>query len=77
MFNSSSFVRSGRLLALVLSAGLFSGCASRQQKALEQARAQAAKTGQAQQVVSVDKNGITTTIIVDPPAPGQTKDRRQ
>jgi hypothetical protein len=75
MFNSSSFIRSGQLLALVLLAGLFSGCASRQQKALEQAKVQAAKTGQAQQVVSVDKNGNTTTIIVDPPAPGQTKDQ--
>jgi hypothetical protein len=42
------------LAVLLLVAGL-SGCASKQEKALEQAKAQAAKTGQAQQVVSVDK----------------------
>ena len=48
------------------------GCASSQQKALDQAKAQAAKTGQAQQVVSVDKNGITTTTVVQPPATGQS-----
>jgi hypothetical protein len=58
----------------VLAAGLFSGCASRQEKALEQAMNQAAKTGQAQQVVSVDKHGITTTTVVQPPAAGQTEE---
>ena len=52
MFNSSSFVHTARLLALVLAAGLFSGCASKQEKALKQAMNQAAKTGQAQRVVS-------------------------
>jgi hypothetical protein len=55
----------------LLVAGL-SGCASKQEKALEQARQQAAKTGQAQQVVTVDKNGTTTTIVVQPPVAGQT-----
>jgi hypothetical protein len=35
---------------------------------------QAAKTGQAQQVVSVDKHGITTTTVVQPPAAGQTEE---
>jgi len=39
---------------------------------LEQAKKQAAATGQAQQVVSMDKNGNTTTTTVQPPAPGQT-----
>ncbi|MGA2634745.1 MAG: hypothetical protein ABSF16_10950 [Terracidiphilus sp.] len=35
---------------------------------------QAAKTGQAQQAVSVDKHGITTTTVVQPPAAGQTEE---
>jgi hypothetical protein len=48
------------------------GCASKQDKALEQARQQAVKTGQAQQVVTVDKSGVTTTTVVQPPAAGQT-----
>ncbi len=59
-------------LALMLAAGVVSGCASKQEKALEQAKQQAAKTGQAQQVVTVDKNGATTTTVVQPPAAGQT-----
>lgn len=74
MFISGSFVRTGRMLALLLAAGLFSGCASKQEKALDQAMSLASKTGQAQQVVSVDKHGITTTTIVDPPAAGQTQE---
>ncbi len=59
-------------LVLVLVAGGLSGCASKQEKALEQAKAQAVKTGQAQQVVTVDKTGATTTTVVQPPAAGQT-----
>ncbi|MGA7342303.1 MAG: hypothetical protein WBE72_24615 [Terracidiphilus sp.] len=58
-------------LVLLLLATLLSGCASKQEKALEQARKQAAATGQAQQVVTVDKNGTTTTTVVQPPASGQ------
>jgi hypothetical protein len=54
-------------LALVLLAG----CASKQEKALEQAKKQALATGQPQQVVSVDKDGLTTTTVVEPPAAGQ------
>src|SRR3954468_8074617 len=57
-------------LSLVLAAGMF-GCASKQEKALEQARKQAIATGQPQQVVSVDKDGVTTSSVVQPPAPGQ------
>src|SRR3954470_4865560 len=57
-------------LLLVLAAGM-SGCASKQEKALEQARKQAIATGQPQQVVSVDKDGVTTSSVVQPPAPGQ------
>lgn len=63
---------SGRLsLALVVLAAMMCGCASKEEKALEQAKAQAAKTGQAQQVVTVDKTGTTTTSVVQPPAQGQ------
>lgn len=60
------------VLALALVVAGLSGCESKQDKALDQARQQAAKTGQPQQVVSVDKNGTTTTTIVQPPASGQT-----
>jgi hypothetical protein len=74
MFISGSFVRVGRtpLLMLVLAAGILTGCESKQDKALDQAKAQAAKTGQAQQIVTVDKNGATTTTVVQPPPAGQT-----
>ena len=57
-------------LTLVLAAGI-NGCASKQEKALEQAKKQAIATGQPQQVVSVDKDGVTTTAVVQPPAQGQ------
>lgn len=50
------------------------GCESSQQKALDQAKQQAARTGQPQQVVSVDKHGNTITTVVQPPAPGQTNE---
>src|SRR5437764_9822612 len=58
------------MLAVVLLAGS-NGCASKQEKALEQAKKQAVATGQAQQVTSVDKDGVTTTTVVQPPAQGQ------
>lgn len=58
--------------ALALALALFSGCKSKQDAAIDQAKQQAAATGQPQQVVSVDKNGNTTTTTVQPPAaPGQ------
>ncbi len=57
-------------LAVVL-LSVATGCASKEQKALEQAKTQAVATGQAQQVVSVDKDGVTTTSVVQPPAQGQ------
>jgi hypothetical protein len=63
--------RTFTLPALVLLAVFLAGCQSQQDKALNQAKVQAAKTGQPQQVVSVDKSGATTTTIVQPPAPGQ------
>jgi hypothetical protein len=49
-----------------------SGCTSKQDKALEQAKQQAAKTGQPQTVNATDKDGNTVTTVVQPPAPGQT-----
>lgn len=57
--------------ALALAVVLLAGCASRQEKAIDQAKKQAAATGQAQQVISVAKDGTTTTTIVQPPVPGQ------
>lgn len=73
MFPSGSLGHAGRMpvLMLVLAAGILSGCESKQEKALDQAKAQAAKTGQPQQVVTVDKSGTTTTTVVQPPAAGQ------
>lgn len=72
MFNSKP---SGRVTCmLVLAAVILSGCESKQEKAIDQAKVQAAKTGEAQQVVSVDKNGTTTTTVVQPPAPGQKQE---
>jgi hypothetical protein len=59
------------VLALVLIASL-SGCQSKQELAVDQAKKQAAATGHAQQIVSVDKNGSTTTTVVQPPAVGET-----
>lgn len=60
------------VLAIAVLAGM-AGCRSQQQKAVDQATKQAAATGLPQQVVSVDKNGDTTTTVVQPPAQGQTQ----
>jgi hypothetical protein len=58
--------------ALALGLMMLAGCESAQDKAIDAAKKQATATGQAQQVVSVDKDGNTTTSTVQPPAPGQT-----
>src|SRR5665213_2075547 len=58
--------------SLALALTLLAGCKSKEDAAIDTAKKQAAATGQAQQVVSVDKNGNTTTVTVQPPAPGQT-----
>jgi len=73
MLDSSSLVRMGRMpfLALMLVTVMLSGCKTRQNEALDQASKQAVASGQAQQIVSVDKNGTTTTTVVQPPAAGQ------
>ncbi len=67
---SAKFLKCAVPLALVVV--LLAGCQSRQDAAIDAAKKQAAATGQAQQVVSVDKDGTTTTVTVQPPAPGQT-----
>jgi hypothetical protein len=57
---------------MTLAIALLAGCQSKQDAAIETAKKQAAATGQAQQVVTVDKQGNTTTVTVQPPVPGQT-----
>ena len=57
--------------ALALALTLFSGCQSKQDAAIEQAKQQATATGQAQQVITTDKAGNTTTTVIQPAAPGQ------
>ena len=59
-------------MAMTLALALLAGCKSKQDDAVDTAKKQAAATGQAQQVVSTDKNGNVTTTTVQPPAPGQT-----
>lgn len=62
----------GRFVAaLALGLMIFTGCQSKQDAAIEAAKKQAAATGQAQQVVNVDKDGNTVTTTVQPPVPGQ------
>jgi hypothetical protein len=67
-FQYSGKTAAAMMLALVMLAG----CKSKEDAAIEKAKQQAAATGQAQQVVSTDKNGNVTTTTVQPPAPGQT-----
>jgi hypothetical protein len=73
MFASSLFTRRAYTptLALALSFAL-TACESKMDKAIDQAKKQAASSGQPQQVVAVDKSGTTTTTVVQPPAKGQT-----
>jgi hypothetical protein len=67
------FQHSGKATAImILAVMMLAGCKSKQDAALDAAKKQAAATGQAQQVVSTDKNGNVTTTTVQPPAPGQT-----
>ena len=73
MKNSKWMVRGVGVPAMVvlLAAMMLAGCKSKMDQALEQAKQQAVTTGQPQQVVSVDKNGVTTTTVVEVPAAGQ------
>jgi hypothetical protein len=67
------FQHPGKAVATItLALVMLAGCKSKQDAALATAKQQAAATGQAQQVVSTDKNGNITTTTVQPPAPGQT-----
>ena len=66
----SSLLKAGGALALAVA--MLGGCESKENAAIDTAKKQAAATGQAQQVVSIDKNGNTTTTTVQPPVPGQT-----
>ena len=72
MFVSGSLFPTRKFpMLLLFAAVILSGCSSKQEQALDQAKKQAAATGQAQQIVSVDKNGNTTTTVVQPPTAGQ------
>ena len=67
MLQADLWFRRGSVVAVsFLMAAAILGCASKQEKALEQAKKQAMATGQPQQVVSVDQNGVTTTAVVQP-----------
>ena len=56
----------------LMTLALLAGCASKQEKALNQAKNQAVATNIPQQVQYVDKSGDTVTKTVEPPyAPGQ------
>ena len=67
---SLRFTRS--MATFAIAAILLSGCKSKQDAALDQAKQQANATGQAQQVVSTDKNGNVSTTVVQPLQQGQT-----
>jgi len=70
---SNDFLRRGWMPMLALAfAVTLTACESKMDKAIDQAKQQAASTGQPQQVVAVDKTGTTTTTVVQPPAKGQS-----
>jgi hypothetical protein len=67
-----NFQYSGKTAAAItLGLAMLAGCKSKEDAAVDKAKQQAIATGQAQQVVSTDKNGNVTTTTVQPPAPGQ------
>ena len=68
---SLKLLQGAATLAIALT--LLTGCQSKQDAAIEQARKQAIATGQPQQVVSTDKSGNVTTTTITPPPPGQTQ----
>jgi len=67
-----SFQYSRTAGAMTLALVMLAGCKSKQDAAIDQAKKQAAATGQAQTVVSTDGNGNISTTTVQPPVPGQT-----
>ncbi|HVG27070.1 MAG TPA: hypothetical protein VM865_05660 [Acidobacteriaceae bacterium] len=61
-----------RAAAALLTVCLFTaGCRSAEQRALDQAKSQAAATSTAQQIQYIDANGDTVTTTVQPPLAGQ------
>ncbi len=64
-----------QITAAALSIGLIlaSGCKSDDQKAVDQAKTQAATTQTPQQVQYIDSNGNTVTTVVQPPLSGQAE----
>jgi hypothetical protein len=68
-----TFMMKRLAVGAVMAAGLLAaGCKSKEEKAIETAKQQAAATGQVQQVISTDSHGNTVTATVQPPAPGQS-----
>ena len=59
------------VLAVALLPVSFAGCKSKQDIAIENAKKQAAATGQPQQITTIDSKGNTVTTTVQPPQPGQ------
>jgi hypothetical protein len=55
----------------LVAVAMLAGCSNKEQKALDQAKAQAASTNTAQQIQYIDKNGDTVTTVVQPPVAGQ------
>lgn len=55
----------------LLGLSLLAGCKSKEDAAVDQAKTQAASTGQPQQVQYIDANGDTVTTTVQPPVAGQ------
>jgi hypothetical protein len=55
----------------LVAVAMLAGCSNQEQKALDQAKAQAASTNTAQQIQYIDKNGDTVTTVVQPPVAGQ------
>jgi hypothetical protein len=68
-----STLKSLRILSgtAVVALVLLAGCSNKAQKALDQAKAQAASTNTAQQIQYIDKNGDMVTTVVQPPVAGQ------
>jgi hypothetical protein len=68
-FRKFGFAVAAGFMALTL----LTGCESKEQKAVDQAKAQAASTGVPQQIQYIDANGDTVTTTVTAPAAGQTQ----
>ncbi len=69
-FDRFSAFLAASVFTIAMATGL-SGCKSKQDLAIEQAKQQAVQTGQPQQVMHANSDGSTVTTVVQPPAPGQ------